>query len=146
MATKRCFKCLCELPLSDFYRHTEMRDGHLNKCKTCTKKDVTEHRQTNIDSVREYDKLRSRLPHRVALQKDVRRKWRADHPDRQSAHSKTLYAIKTGALVRWPVCELPDCSDPPEAHHPHYGSPLLVVWLCHKHHAQAHALLKRSKR
>lgn len=39
MQTKVCFKCLTEKALTDFYVHKQMGDGHLNKCKTCTKKD-----------------------------------------------------------------------------------------------------------
>lgn len=44
MVTKRCFKCLCELPLEAFYKHAMMGDGHLNKCKDCTKKDTKANR------------------------------------------------------------------------------------------------------
>lgn len=37
---KTCFKCNRHLPLSDYYVHPQMADGHLNKCKDCARKDA----------------------------------------------------------------------------------------------------------
>lgn len=44
---KVCFKCGRDLPLSSYYKHPQMADGHLNKCKECTKKDVHDKYEDN---------------------------------------------------------------------------------------------------
>ncbi len=41
---KKCIKCDSDKELSEFYKHKKMLDGHLNKCKTCTKRENSERR------------------------------------------------------------------------------------------------------
>lgn len=141
---KHCFKCLCEKPLADFYKHAQMGDGHLNKCKTCTKTDAAEHRQLHIERIRQYDRMRASQPHRMALSKQVQQEWREKHPERRAAQIALGNAVRSGRVKPWPVCEVPDCDGKPEAHHPDYQAPLTVVWLCPAHHKQAHALTKEA--
>ena len=35
MTSKRCKKCGRTLPITEFYKHKLMKDGHLNECKDC---------------------------------------------------------------------------------------------------------------
>ena len=138
---KRCFKCLCELPLSAFYKHAQMDDGHLNKCKACTKKDVNEHRQLNLERLRQYDRMRASQPHRIALRNRVQAEYKVKYPERRAAHVALGNAVRSGAIKPLP-CEV--CGEKAEAHHPHYEAPLLVTWLCKPHHAQVHAMAKKE--
>ena len=135
---KRCFKCLCEKPLTEFYRHAAMGDGHLNKCKECTKTDVKKHRQDNLERLRSYDRLRSSQSHRIAAQTDRTRQYRAEFPNRSRANAAVARAVRNGALKKQP-CWVCGCNA--VAHHPDYDRPLDVVWLCQPHHKQAHALV-----
>ena len=46
---KVCFKCGIEKTNKSFYRHSQMSDGYLGKCKECTKRD-TKKRQDVLSS------------------------------------------------------------------------------------------------
>lgn len=140
MSSKRCFKCREVLPLEAFYKHAQMGDGHLNKCKECAKKDVTAARLAKIDHYRAYDRRRASMPHRVSQAKRIVAKWRAEHPDRRRAQATLGKAVRAGTIVPEP-CFI--CGGKAEAHHPDYSMPLDVVWLCPPHHKQAHALGRR---
>jgi len=57
---------------------------------------------------------------------------------REKARAETRHAIKTGALKKPLFC--PECGSEKklEPHHPDYGRPLLVHWLCQKCHREKH--------
>ena len=137
MTTKTCFKCLSEKPFEAFYKHSTMGDGHLNKCKECTKADVAKHRLENIEKIRSYDKLRSSMPHRMALRAEVVKKYVGHFPNRKKANTAVSNAVRDGRLLKQP-CWV--CGSKAVAHHPDYDKPLDVVWLCQPHHKQTHAM------
>ena len=60
MDTKVCFKCGIDKPISDFYKHPKMSDGHLGKCKECAKNDVHEKYKENIQNEEYVEKERKR--------------------------------------------------------------------------------------
>lgn len=57
---KQCFKCGIVKQLEDFYRHPDMPDGHVNKCKECNKRDVRANYSDKKDAYKAYDKNRQR--------------------------------------------------------------------------------------
>lgn len=151
MTNKRCFKCRKVKPLSDYYKHPQMGDGHLNKCKQCTKKDATKHRSENLDYITRYDRERAKLPHRVKSRKDyfkknpdvqraIKERWVANNQHKRKAQYAVNNAVRDKRLIRL-ACQ--KCGDKnSNAHHEDYSKPLDVVWLCDKHHAERHKELR----
>ena len=132
MLTKRCFKCGGPKPLDEFYRHSEMADGHLNKCKTCTRADVRANRAAKAEQYRAYDRVRTTRPERRASLFAAQRK----DPAKRRAHVAVTNALRRGKLVKQP-CEI--CGDAKvDAHHDDYSKPLDVRWLCRRHHVDHH--------
>jgi hypothetical protein len=106
-----------------------MADGRLGKCKPCTREDVRANRAARAEQYNQYDRQR-----KAAAPPPKKR------PEVERAGRFLRRAIKNGDVVPWPVCFVPECSNKPEGHHPDYGQPFDVVWLCRAHHQQAHAV------
>jgi hypothetical protein len=120
---KRCFKCQEEKPLTDFYAHPMMKDGRLNKCKACNRRDVQENYEKRADQYRAYDQKRG---------------YRPGDKYKVIARRAVKHALISGDLVKRD-CEIGnDCKGRIEGHHDDYSKPLQVRWLCKKHHAEVH--------
>lgn len=57
---KKCFKCGLVKAIDEYYKHPQMADGHLGKCKNCTKDNVRTNYSEKRDKYREYDAHRQR--------------------------------------------------------------------------------------
>lgn len=138
---KTCFKCHQCKPKDEFYRHPKMADGYLGKCKTCTKRDAYEHRHGDgREAVLARDRQRPNAEQRKRASLAGLKRRRSEHPEKTLAQDRLRRAIKSGRVVPWPVCAVPECNDKPEGHHYDYSQPLSVIWLCSAHHKQTHAI------
>ena len=155
---KECFKCEKVKPLSDFYKHSKMGDGHLNKCKECAKKDVSKHRGENLDKIRAYDRKRGNLPHRVVSRIEYQKteagknaqargtkKYLKTHKLERSANCILNNAIKSGKITKEP-CSVCGSTYRIHGHHEDYYKPLDVIWFCSKHHSGHHKKLREIER
>lgn len=125
--TKICFKCKRELPLSNFYKHPQMADGHLNKCKECTKADVHGNYLKNLDNPDYVEKERKRgrdKYHRLYKGKETQRPQHGDRNARRYIENR--------------VGKLPEDA---ELHHWNYNFPYKVFQLSRRHHARLHKLI-----
>ena len=60
METKKCFKCGEVKQIELFYKHPGMKDGHVNKCIDCNKKDIREKYNENKKDEKYVEKERLR--------------------------------------------------------------------------------------
>jgi ribosomal protein S27AE len=134
--SKQCFKCKAIKPIDEFYKHNQMADGHLNKCKICAKQDSTNCRNAKIDYYRAYDRERAKESERSKAASEISSEWRKADKRRTKCHSAVKRAIKAGKLVRQPCVR---CGNEKSlAHHEDYDFPLDVMWLCQPCHKQRH--------
>lgn len=140
---KKCFKCGQEKDLDCFYKHSQMGDGHLNKCIECAKKDANDHRLKNLERIREYDRNRAKLPHRKRIMSLRSKSYKIRKPLENHARCILNNAIRDGRILKPTHCS--SCGIKPTrlfGHHKDYYKPLEVLWLCQPCHALEHKKLK----
>ena len=135
---KKCFKCNKTKNIYAFYRHKQMTDGHLGKCKECAKKDATEHRNKNIEKIRKYDRIRATLPHRKRLSTKNCQAYRIKYPLRFAATTILSNAIRSKKIEKPKRCSMCNKKTRIMGHHEDYYKPLNVIWVCQVCHKGLH--------
>lgn len=143
---KLCIKCGKIKHLQEFYKHKQMSDGHLNKCKECCKQDSVKNRKEKIEYYREYDRQRANKTERIKAREEYRhteagkkavynatKNYRVKNPER-----RLLYAHCEKFLKNPGVCSECKSNILVEAHHDDYNKPFEVRWLCRKCHRKWH--------
>ena len=134
---KKCFKCNQEKELSDFYKHSKMADGLLNKCKECTKIDSIINYEKNIASPEFVEKkqIRGRKKYRRLYagtgKSDIEgnRRYLIKYPEKEAAKNNCSKLLKP--------------FDGAEKHHWSYNEEHYkdVIWLIKKDHMKAHRFI-----
>ena len=89
-------------------------------------------RRKNGDKVKEYRVRNSKSS------AESRAKWRINNKNKVLAENKLNRAVKHGLILRQPLCSVCFRETKTEAHHPDYGKPLDVIWLCRDCHVLLH--------
>lgn len=147
---KKCFKCNEVKPLTEFYAHPQMKDGHVNKCKDCNKRDVkgnyNDNTQNPLWKIVERDRCRKKQAKRresglAVLTKEqvsiANKTYKDRYPEKYKAHI---------LAQRIPTKPCQVCGDTNvERHHEDYSKPMDVMFLCTKHHAELHVLKREAE-
>lgn len=138
---KTCFKCRRALPLTDFYEHPRMADGHLNKCRECARLDSIQNRRKRVGYYRNYDRTRAQRPERIAGRQAFAKRQKEDEAHKYRARTAAGNALRDGRLRKEP-CYFCGATRDIEMHHPDYSQPLRVYWLCRRCHRKVDGMTK----
>lgn len=92
VSEKVCFKCSTLKSLSEYYKHPKTADGHLNKCKDCTKADTKRQTEINTSTIEglEKERERHRKKYRRLNYKESQKEWDKNKPWKNSVVYKNL--------------------------------------------------------
>lgn len=156
MKTKLCVTCgssVGPLPLSQFYKHKEMSDGHLNKCKSCFKAKVRAYAAANPEKIRKLTREKKRrskykilakrwVRRNITRSREIKNNWASRNREKRKAHGVVRNAIRGGRLRRPKRCDSCQKVRKVHAHHDDYSKPLEVKWLC----AECHGITRHKDR
>lgn len=112
------------------------------RCKPCQSAASVDYARRNREKKRASNNAYS--ARHSAQRAEKTRAYREKYPEKKAAHQAVQTAIRNGTLKPQPcgVCGAADS----HAHHDDYSLPLDVMWLCHGHHMERHAMLAERER
>jgi len=97
---KKCIICKKDQELEEFYKHSKMEDGHLNKCKTCCKNQAKDlfHKKMKDSIFLEKERARGREKGKRLgnkkpsneISKKRFQKFQEKYPEKVTAHKKCM--------------------------------------------------------
>jgi len=139
---KICFKCNQEKELSEFYKHKQMADGHLNKCKACTKADTAKTQEKiNADpELYEKEKARHREKYHRLGYKDLHQ---PDYENKKKIIETYVNKFPEKKLAKNASSKMTAPFEKAEKHHWSYNENHYkdVIWLSTKDHNKAHRFI-----
>lgn len=140
---KICFKCGNEKELTSFYKHAQMGDGHLNKCKDCTKSDSKARQEEKMKDPEwaESEKNRHREKYHRLEYKD---KHKPTYEMKKKAMDKYKKKYPEKVLARWAMKGLKSSVKGNELHHWSYRPEHSrdIIELSVKNHNTIHRFIK----
>lgn len=134
MKEKKCFKCDAVKPLGEFYRHSRMADGHLNKCKECTKNDMHKQHERNYQDPKRVEKERARGREKYKRLGYKDKYLMPEHRDNHMIKNMNIFCRRRGIL-----------NSGEEVHHWNYNEPYSVIILTRSQHKRLHQNLVFDK-
>ena len=136
MDEKVCSVCGAVKKFTDYQKRQRSFDGVTAACKFCLRQ---------RDQARYKGERRKRLSdHRRYMQtatgkeahKQATKKWQSKNKEKRACHVLFGTAMKQGRIKK-KSCEV--CGEREvHGHHNDYAQPLVVRWLCSKHHVELH--------
>lgn len=138
---KTCSKCGVRKHTGDFWKADNTADGLRCQCKDCMRA-YARTPAMRLAQQRYRDSPVARESSRLALKKYYqaskgKRAIKRNYEWRKQTGRKRIYALVANHLEKCP-CEVCGKTIGVQAHHDDYSKPLIVRWLCARHHMQIH--------